>query len=110
MPDLPNTPLEQTAEPFWVTLGIDPISRQFLIIGFAKDRQTALSHASREPNATYVRMFDLMNIDADELYEWFRSCGLLPQECTDLIRDFGKSLGSMIRDIAAAEGWERSDA
>lgn len=102
----------QNPEPFWVTLGVDPIGERLFIIGCSQTREEALAKGARRcKQAGYVRVFNLIGRESDEigceLSDWFRSCGIVADQAVLLVREFGRAFGEMMRDIAVEKGWER---
>lgn len=86
-------------KPVWVTLGINPVSDQVIILGFARTQAKAKRNEFRATeDVMYRRSFLFSDNLGHDLANWFCLCGVTSAEADRLVRDVGETVAEMLDD------------
>lgn len=77
----------------WCGISLDRAEEKVRILTFAKSQEVCWRRAYRRDKENQVKVFNLADHDlGGQLFDWFRSRGVVTSDAHELVRAFGREL------------------
>lgn len=81
----------------FIAVSFDPLAQNATFCGFANTKKEAQSYRNRTDDL-YFKTFALGDDTPLHLFKWFRSCGLMKSDSTELVRNVGRAIGEVLNE------------